>query len=101
MEERRRTKRISIFLAVKEVNHKPVSDYYLLDISETGAKIETPAKYTSGDLVEFSFILPDMAKEIHRTGQVIWVLPDPAKPEHSLVGLEFTTAWNLGRRVKK
>jgi Tfp pilus assembly protein PilZ len=101
MEERRRTKRISIFLTIKEVNHKPVSDYYLLDISETGDKIDTPSNYDSGDLVEFSFILPDMAKEIHRTGQVIWVLPNPAKPKHSLIGLEFTTAWELGRRVKK
>ena len=49
MEERRRAKRISVFLEVKEINHKPMGDTNLLNISETGAKIETPKKYASGD----------------------------------------------------
>ena len=101
MEERRRTKRIAVFLEIKEIDHKPVGDTYLLNISENGAKIETPTQYASGDQVEFSFILPDMAKEIHRRGQVIWVLPDPAKPGQSLIGIEFTTPWELGRRIKQ
>ena len=101
MKERRRAKRISVFLEVKEINHKPMGDTNLLNISETGAKIETPTNYASGDLIEFSFILPDMAKEIHREGRVIWVLPDPAKPGLFLVGLEFSTAWELGKRVKQ
>jgi len=101
MEQKRRTKRVSIFLAISEVNHKPVSDCYLLDISEHGAKIDTPANYASGDLVDFSFVIPDIAQEVRRTGQVIWVLPNPAKPGNSLVGLEYTTAWELGRRVKE
>jgi Tfp pilus assembly protein PilZ len=101
MEERRRAKRISVFLEVKEINHKPVGDTYLLNISETGANIETPSNYASGDLVEFSFILPDLGKEIRRSGQVIWVLPHPAKPGYSQVGLEFTTAWKLGRSGKE
>ncbi len=100
MEERRRAKRISVFLEVKEINHKPLGNTNLLNISETGAKIETPTEYASGDLIEFSFILPDMAKEIHREGRVIWVLPDPSKPGLFLVGLEFSTAWELGKRVK-
>jgi len=75
MEDKRRTKRISVFLEVKEINHLPMGDTNLLGISETGAKIETPAKYASGDQVDFSFILPEMSKEIHRSGNVIWVLP--------------------------
>lgn len=99
MEDKRRTKRISVFLEVKEINHLPMGDTNLLDISETGAKIETPAKYASGDQVDFSFILPEMSKEIHRSGNVIWVLPHPSKPRYSLVGLEFKTSWKLGKRV--
>jgi hypothetical protein len=41
-----------------------------------------------------------MAKEIHRSGQVVWVLPQPAKPGRFLVGLDFSTPWEIGRRVK-
>jgi hypothetical protein len=97
--EKRRTKRVSIFLAISELNHQPVRDCHLLDISEDGAKIDTPANYASGDLVEFSFVIPDIAQEVSRTGKVIWVLPNPSKPGHSLVGLEYTTAWELGKKV--
>jgi Tfp pilus assembly protein PilZ len=100
MDERRRAKRISVFLEIKEINHKPLGDTYLLNVSEIGAKIETPVRYNSGDPVEFSFILPDIAKEIHRSGNVVWVLPHPSKPEHFLIGLEFSTPWEIGRRVK-
>jgi hypothetical protein len=42
-----------------------------------------------------------MAKEIHRSGQVVWVLPHPSKPGRSLVGLDFSTPWEIGRRVKQ
>lgn len=98
MDERRRAKRISVFLEVKEIDHKPIGNTYLLNISDSGAKIETPRKYASGDLVEFSFVLPDMKKEISRQGQVVWVLPHPDNPEASLVGLEFSTPWEVGRR---
>jgi hypothetical protein len=42
-----------------------------------------------------------MAKEIHLSGRVIWVLSHPSKPEHFLVGLEFSTPWELGKRVKE
>jgi Tfp pilus assembly protein PilZ len=98
MEERRIAKRISIFLAVKEINHKPVGSTFLLNISDTGAKIETPRRYNSGDLVEFSFVLPEMKKKIARQGHVIWVLPHPENPEASLVGLEFSSPWEVGLR---
>jgi hypothetical protein len=40
----------------------------LLNLSGIGAKIDTPVKYGAGDPVEFSFILPDPAKEIYRSG---------------------------------
>ena len=84
MEDRRRAKRISVFLEVKEINHKPLGDACLLNISETGAKMEISGQYSTGDLVEFSFVLPDMRKEIHRSGRVVWVLPHPDKVGFSL-----------------
>ncbi len=98
MEERRKAKRIALFLEVKGIDQQPRGNTFLLNISESGAKIETTRKYASGDLVEFSFVLPDMKKEITRQGHVVWVLPHPEKPDASLVGLEFSTPWHLGRR---
>ena len=98
MEERRKAKRISVFLEIKEIDHKPIGSTFLLNISDSGAKIETPRKYASGDPVDFSFVLPEMKKEISRQGHVVWVLPHPDKPEASLVGLEFSTPWEVGRR---
>jgi Tfp pilus assembly protein PilZ len=97
MQERRRTKRISVYLEIKTNNHEAKGSTYLLEISETGAKIDTPINYDPGDPVEFSFVLPDMALEIHRRGQAVWVLPHPAKPGRSLVGLDFSAPWELGR----
>jgi Tfp pilus assembly protein PilZ len=99
MQERRRVKRISVFMEIKEINNQPIGDTFLLNISESGAKIDTAAPYAVGDPIEFSFSLPDMAKEIHRDGRVVWVLPHPSKPKRSLVGLEFSTPWELGNLV--
>jgi Tfp pilus assembly protein PilZ len=98
MEERRKAKRISVFLEIKEIDHQPIDGTFLLNISDSGAKIQTPRKYASDDPVEFSFVLSEMKKEITRQGHVVWVLPHPDKPEASLVGLEFSTPWEVGRR---
>jgi Tfp pilus assembly protein PilZ len=98
MEERRRVKRISVYLEIKENNNESQGSTYLLDISESGAKIDTATRYNDGDTVEFSFVLPDMDKEIYRKGSVIWVLPHPSKPGRSLVGLDFTSNWEIDRR---
>jgi Tfp pilus assembly protein PilZ len=99
--ERRRSKRIAVSLKIKEINRQPIGDAYLLNISENGAKLDTPFKYDTGDPVEFSFILPDLAKEIHRRGQVIWVLSHPSKPGRFLVGLEFFSPWEIGGSVSE
>ncbi len=98
MEERRKAKRISVFLEIKEINHKPSGSTFLLNISDSGAKIQTHRKYAAGDPVDFSFVLPEMKKEISRQGHVVWVLPHPEKPEASLVGLGFSTPREVGRR---
>ncbi len=55
MEERRKAKRISVFLEIKEIDHKPIGSTFLLNISDSGAKIQTPRKYASGELVEVQF----------------------------------------------
>jgi Tfp pilus assembly protein PilZ len=97
MQERRRAKRISVYLEIKTAKVEPDGHTYLVDISETGAKIDTEITYAIGDPVEFSFVLPDLALEIHRRGQAVWISPHPTKPGRSLVGLDFVEPWELDR----
>ena len=99
MDERRRSQRISVFLEIKEIDRRPLDDTYLLNFSESGAKIETPIKYAPGDLIDFSFVLPDKITEISRRGQVVWVSPHETRPGNYLVGLIFSDAWELGTRA--
>jgi hypothetical protein len=99
MGEKRSSQRISIFLEINEIDHKPQGDMYLLNLSETGAKIETPFQYNLEDLIEFIFFLPDKITAICRKGQVVWVSHHDFKPGCFLVGLEFIDEWESGRLI--
>ncbi len=99
MEDRRSSHRISLFLEITEIDRQPRDDTFLLDLSETGAKIETPIQYSPGDQIEFIFYLPDKVTAICRKGQVAWVTPHDAKPGSFLVGLDLADEWELGRRA--
>jgi PilZ domain len=98
MPERRTSRRISVFLEIREIDGKPLDNAQLLDFSESGAKIETPFQHAPGELLKFSFALPDRITEVSRQGKVIWALPHDTKPGYYLVGLEFPDAWELGKR---
>jgi Tfp pilus assembly protein PilZ len=99
MEERRRSQRISVYLEVKVIDGQPLDDTYVLNFSETGAKIETPIEYALGDQIEFIFYLPDKVTAISRQGQVVWVTPHDTKPGNFLVGLSLADEWELGRFI--
>lgn len=98
MDEKRRSQRISVFLEIKEIDRQPLSDTYLLNFSESGAKIETPNQYVPGDLITFNFVLPDKITEVSRQGQVVWIRPHDTKPGNYLAGLRFVGNWELGKR---
>ncbi len=100
MEERRRSQRISVFLEIKEIDRQPLNDTYLLNFSETGAKIETPTEYVSGDSIEFSFVLPDKVTEVSRQARVVWIRPHGNKPGSYLAGVTFTDDWELKKRQR-
>jgi len=89
MIERRRAPRKAELLEIKEINRQPGAGTFMLDHSHLGAKLESPLTFTPGDAVEFSYIRPGEEKETYHWGQVVWVLPSPDKPGHSLVGVEF------------
>ena len=89
MEERRREQRKVEFLEIKEINSQPGDGTYLLDHSQSGAKLETPLTFSVGDAVELVYLRPGETRETRRWGQTIWVLPSPTKPGRYLLGVEF------------
>lgn len=89
MEERRRAPRTAELLKIKEINHQPGDDSFVLDHSPLGAKLETPLIFTPGDSVEFSYLRPGEEQETSHWGHVVWTLPSPNKPGHFLMGVEF------------
>ncbi len=117
MAERRRFKRIPVYLRIKEIDQNPKSDGTLVNISALGAQIETTTKYRCGNLIKFSYIpsgpslndleiqerggaiwnIPaDMFREELLSGKVVWVAPHPDKPNHFLMGIKFSpkkTEW--------
>ncbi len=99
MDARRTSQRISVFLEVKEIDRQPLDDTYVLNFSETGAKVETPIEYAPGEEIELIFYLPDKVTAISRKGQVVWITPHDTKPGNFLVGLAFADEWELGRFI--
>ena len=90
--------RLSIFLEIKEIDHKPVGNTFLLNISDSRPKIETPRKYASGDFGGFQFC-PSRDGERNDPPGARGLGSTPSdKPEASLVGLEFSAPWEVGRR---
>jgi hypothetical protein len=120
MAEKRRSKRIPVYLRTKEVNQSPTDASNLLDICASGAKIETTTLYRPGDSIKFSCLasgtsLRDLGvprredtiwqvptsllKEEPVRGRVIWVLPHPDRANYFLVGLKFSTKLNWLQRI--
>lgn len=89
MSERRRQPRTVELLEIKEINRQPGDGSVVLDHSSLGAKLESYLSLAPGDSVEFSYLRPGEQEEIHRWGQVIWILPAPDKPGRYLMGVEF------------
>ncbi|OGP71979.1 MAG: hypothetical protein A2Z73_04445 [Deltaproteobacteria bacterium RBG_13_60_28] len=89
MEERRREKRAGEFQEIKEINRQPGDGSHILDLSPSGAKLETTLTFSLGEAVEFAYLKPGEAQETRHWGQVVWVLPSPTKPGRYLLGVEF------------
>lgn len=98
--ERRRGERIPLFLPLTEINgQRAAAGNYLVNLSEFGAKLETPLAFAPGEQVEFSFTPPGEAKETRCKGKIVWVLPSPLTQGHHYLGLELIGApagpvWN-------
>lgn len=94
--------RYPIRLPIKEINGRPGADYYVLDLSSMGAKLESPVPLRLRDSVYFSFNLPGEGKEIHLGGQVVWVHPSLGTPPQYFIGIRlFQVHWELEQLVRR
>ena len=120
MVEKRRFKRIPVYIRITEIDRDPKGESNLLDISAFGAKIETPTKYRAGQSIKFSYIPPGpsygdleidskatgilnnptgLVKKILIKGRVVWVSPHPNKADYFLVGLKYFPRRNTPNRI--
>lgn len=120
MAEKRRFKRIPVYIRIKEIDQNPKGEGNLLNISAFGAQVETPIRYRAGDLIKFIYIPPSpslsdlenenkgnaiwnipkgIVEERLIKGRVIWVAPHPNKENHFLVGLTYSTKKNQQLRI--
>ena len=95
-QQSRKSRRFAIRLEHKEINGKPGTGTYLLDLSATGAKLESPTAFALNNPVNFTFIFPAENKEFRLGGRVVWVRPLMGQPARYLIGLQlFQSLWEL------
>ncbi len=120
MREDRQYTRISNYIRIKEIDQNPAVDSILLNISASGAQIETTTRYRSGDLIRFSYIppgppvcdsevklkgaavwnvAPGNGAEQLASGKVVWVNPHPDKANYFRVGVKFPREWKARQIV--
>lgn len=70
--ERRKATRYDVFAKITKINGLPINDTTMLDISASGAKIESTVPFR--DKMELSFSLPGCEEEgeTHRAAKVMW-----------------------------
>ncbi len=85
----RQAERYPTKLAVTNINGKPVTDTFLLDISALGAKLESPNFLTPHYPVKVVVLLPETQTETNLAGSVKWMRPLLTTPGRYLMGIEF------------
>ena len=97
----RQVQRYPVRWAVLEINDKPASDSWLVDISCLGARLETTFALGPKVPVRFTVLLPDGETKLELAGQVVWMRPIFMREGCFHQGLKFySTNWNLDRLAK-
>ncbi len=98
----RRVKRLSVKLAVREINGQPVTETFILDISSLGARLETSTPLAPRCPVRILASLPGINQEMELSGQVMWMRPRLEAPGRFQMGLRFyVPQWDLDRLLKE
>jgi hypothetical protein len=85
----RQARRYPVKLTVANLNGKPVTDTFLLDLSAMGARLESSTPLALRYPVEISFLLSGAQTETKLAGVVVWVRTLVASPRRYLMGVEF------------
>lgn len=102
----RKTKRPRFVMEVNEINGKPVSETFLLDITADGAQLATTLFMVAGDLLRFCVSIPaeDTREKTKHffDGRVMWVNKTYSNPEEQdryRIGLSFSTFYRKTERI--
>ena len=85
----RQAQRYPAKLAVTNLNGRPVTDTFLLDISAIGAKMDSSTPLAPRNPVEVIVVFPWTQTETNLSGVVMWMRPSMASPGRYLMGLKF------------
>ncbi|MBI4643543.1 MAG: PilZ domain-containing protein [Deltaproteobacteria bacterium] len=92
----RQAQRYPAKLAVTNLNGRPVTDTFLMDISALGAKLESSTPLARRYPVEINILFPGAQTETKLAGMVVWMRPSVASPGRYLMGVKFHQRfWDL------
>lgn len=84
----RKCPRYPVVLEVSEVNGQPVSGIFILDFSNSGAKISAPTPFDNSATIDLAFTLPGESSLIRIGGRVVWSKLVPEEAQYH-AGIEF------------
>ncbi len=94
--------RSPVFLEVVEINHQPVVEAHLLDISPLGTLLEAPCFLVPEEMVSFRFRLPDEDATPRLDARVAWAKQNASGVGRHRMGLSFLKPnWWLLRACRK
>ena len=84
----RKYKRYQAVMEIFEVNGQSVTDTFILDFSNSGAKIRSLTPIDNSATIYIAFTLPGESKIFHISGRVVWSRFEPEEG-HYHTGVEF------------
>lgn len=97
----RRVQRFPVRLQVQELNGRPVSDTWVVDVSSLGARLETVMPLSPRNPVTVAVVLPGQAAPVRLSGQVVWLRPLVQMPGRFQLGVRFFGPnWEIDRLAR-
>lgn len=67
------------------------------DLSREGMRCLTPRQFEKGTMLDMKFLLPDDAKPVYLTGEVVWTDKSDEKDSGYMMGIKFSKIDTLDR----
>ena len=97
----RRAQRYPVQWAVTEINGKPATDTWMVDVSCMGGRLDTTSALGPNTPVKFTVVLQDGKTKLEVNGRVIWMRPVFTCRGRFHQGVQFYGInWDLDRLAK-